>query len=116
MFDLDGISILFHNTPMDMRKSIDGLSIVVAESLERPPHDGTLYVFCNRKRDKIKILYWQRNGFCLWYKRLEKEKFKFPTAVDNLLKLTLQQLRWLLDGLDITDLKGHGKVSYQTYF
>ncbi len=116
MFDPGGINILFYNQSMDMRKSIDGLSIVVAESLERAPQDGTLYVFCNRRRDKLKILYWQRNGFCLWYKRLEKDKFKFPKIADQLLTLSLQQLRWLLDGLDIDNIKGHAEVSYTTYF
>lgn len=99
-----------------MRKSVDGLSIVVAESLEQEPHNGTMYVFYNRKGDKIKILYWQRNGFCLWYKRLEKERFKIPRMGENLLTLSTQQLRWLLDGLDITNIKGHSEATYTTYY
>ena len=59
----------------DMRKSINGLSILVAEQLEYDPLSGQLFCFCNRKRSIIKILYWEHNGFCLWHKRLEKDRF-----------------------------------------
>jgi len=63
--------------PVDMRKSINGLSVLVADHLELSPLSGSLFVFYNKARDKIKILYWDRNGFCLWYKRLEKHRFIF---------------------------------------
>jgi transposase len=61
----------------DMRKAINGLSILV-EQLELDPFSGHLFVFCNRSRKILKILYWDRNGFCLWHKRLEKQRFKWP--------------------------------------
>ncbi len=62
---------------VDMRKSIDGLAALVENNLELDPMQDAVFVFCNRSHDKIKILYWERNGFVLWYKRLEKQKFKW---------------------------------------
>ncbi|MFZ2300371.1 MAG: IS66 family insertion sequence element accessory protein TnpB [Gallionella sp.] len=61
--------------PIDFRKSINGLSVLVEQELELNPFGSALYVFINRQRNKIKVLYWHRNGFCLWLKRLEAEKF-----------------------------------------
>lgn len=62
----------------DMRKSIDGLSLIVAEILEMDPFSESWFIFCNRARDKLKILFWDTNGFCLYYRRLEKGTFKWP--------------------------------------
>ena len=58
----------------DMRKAINGLSLLVTDQMELDPFSGHLFAFCNRKRDMVKILYWDRNGFCLWQKRLEKDR------------------------------------------
>jgi transposase len=63
----------------DMRKSINGLSVLVERAMEMNPFDGDLFVFCNRRRNMIKILYWDKNGFALWHKRLEKHRFHWPT-------------------------------------
>ena len=62
--------------PVDFRKAIQGLSLLVEQELELNPFEATLFVFINRRRDKLKILYWEKNGFCLWYKRLEKQRYK----------------------------------------
>ena len=62
----------------DMRKSIDTLAILVAQQIYLYPLTGHLLAFCNRKRDTLKILYWDRNGFCLWHKRLERDRFRWP--------------------------------------
>ena len=83
-----------------MRKSIDGLSIIISESLGMNPSDGCIHIFYNKKYDKLKILYWDKNGFSLLYKRLEKERFKIPKLVSSR-SITYDQLRWLFDGLDI---------------
>jgi len=115
MFEVEGLEIFFYTAPVDMRRSIDGLSIIVSERLALEPNNGSLYVFFNKSKDKIKILYWQRNGFCLWYKRLEKERFKIPASTD-VLTLTFQQLRWLLDGLDYTKVQGHKSLSYKEFY
>lgn len=87
---------------VDFRKGINTLSVLVEETLSLDPFCEQLFVFCNRKRDKVKILYWERNGFCLWQKRLEKARFKWPRKVaDEVLELTGQQLNWLLDGYEV---------------
>jgi len=101
---------------VDMRKSIDGLSILVSSHLAQNPTDGALYVFCNRGRNKIKILYWDRNGFCLWYKRLERQRFKFPKQNEGAYTLEAQQLEWLLSGLDFTQLQGHQRHAYSAFY
>ena len=85
----------------DMRKSIDGLSILVSEQLVQSPFSGHMFVFCNRKRNMLKILYWDRNGFCLWHKRLEKHKFKWPISRQEVMTIGQRELSWLMDGLDI---------------
>lgn len=86
----------------DMRKSINGLSILVEQSLGRSPFTGDLFAFCNRQRTIIKILYWDKNGFALWLKRLEKQRFIWPQTGEDALAIGSDQLRWLLSGLDIT--------------
>lgn len=86
----------------DLRKSIDGLAILVTESFNLDPFSRNLFVFCNRKRDKIKILEWDLNGFWLHYKRLEKGIFKWPAiSTSKTLSITEREFRWLLDGLSI---------------
>lgn len=98
----------------DMRKSINGLSILVADRMELDPFTGHLFAFCNRKRDIIKILYWDRNGFCLWHKRLEKERFAWPESRQEVLKLDRRQLNWLLDGLALEQRTAHQRLNYDT--
>ena len=105
LIDPDSVQVLIYNHPVDMRRSIDGLAAMVSDQLEESPSSGSLYVFYNRSSDKLKVLYWQRNGFCLFYKRLEKGRFKFPTPDCQAMTISMQQLRWLLDGLDITKIK-----------
>jgi len=90
----------------DMRKSIDSLAAEVQEALHLDPFSSCLFVFCNRRRDKLKVLFWERNGFWLCYRRLERGTFHWPKARDaDTVAVTRRELRWLLDGLDL-DLKG----------
>ncbi len=96
----------------DMRKSINRLSILVEQAMDLHPFSGDLFVFCNRFRTIVKILYWNRNGFCLWHKRLEKDRFKWPQSVDEVIAIDQHQLRWLLSGLDIA--AAHRQLYYQT--
>jgi transposase len=112
MFEWGQCEILFYRAPVDMRQSIDGLSRFVQGQFGREPCDGAVYVFCNRGRDKIKLLYWERNGFCLFYKRLEKERFHIPLQGPTV-PLSRQQLRWLLEGLNYQKLQGHKEQFYR---
>ena len=96
----------------DMRKSINGLSILVESNMDLDPFSGHLFVFCNRRRNILKILYWDRNGFCLWHKRLEKHRFRWPESESEVLKIGHRELMWLIDGLEIHQQKAHKSLSY----
>ena len=110
-----GICVYLHREPVDFRKSINGLSVLVEQSMELDVFQPALFVFCNRHRDKIKVLYWERNGFCLWYKRLEKERFKWPMLLTkSIIQLSGQELNWLLDGFDLWNNKPHQTLFYQS--
>lgn len=107
------IPVHLHKPAIDFRKSINGLVSLVSESLDLSPFDKALYVFSNRQRNRIKILYWDNNGFCLWYKRLEEEKFKWPKPNESqMITLTPEQFAWLLRGLDISKLTPHRVKTY----
>jgi transposase len=94
----------------DMRKSINGLSLLVADDLELDPFSGHLFAFCNRQRKIIKILFWDNNGFCLWHKRLEKDQFYWPESEDDVVNIDMRQMSWLLAGLEID--KAHKQLFY----
>jgi len=101
--------------PVDFRKSITGLSLLVEAGLGLDPFAPTLYVFINRRRDKLKILYWDKNGFCLWYKRLEQQRFKWPRAVTcATVTLNGEELNWLLDGFDVWRDTPHKKLHFDS--
>jgi len=92
----------------DLRKSIDGLSLLVQERFKLDLFSRSLFVFCNRKRDKIKILEWDHTGFWLHYKRLEKDTFQWPETVSGThLEIDDRAFRWLLDGLNIKERQAH---------
>lgn len=96
----------------DMRKSINGLAAIVQEYFRLDPFSSNLFVFCNRNRNKLKILHWQHNGFWLHYRRLEKGVFQWPrTDNDSPLTLSSRELQWLLDGLSINQQQAHKKVA-----
>lgn len=97
----------------DMRKSMNTLSILVAQRMDLNPLSGHLFGFCNRKRDTLKILYWDRNGFCLWHKRLERDRFRWPQNDAEVQMIGSRELRWLLDGLSIQQ-SAHGALEYSS--
>ena len=98
----------------DMRKQINGLSILVQETMELDPFSGSVYVFCNRQRSIVKAIYWDRNGFCLWQKRLEKDRFRWPDTREEVVRISSRQLRWLLDGLELVQGNAHGQLQYSS--
>ena len=82
--------------PVDFRKAINGLSVLVAEQLELDPFSAHVFGFCNRRRDQVKLLYWERNGFVLWQKRLEKDRFPWASVGDEVIELNGRELNWLI--------------------
>ena len=110
-------AVYLHRDIVDFRKSINGLSVIVEQSMNLPLYDSSLFVFCNKQRDKLKILYWDSSGFCLWYKRLEQEKFKWPRKDSrDVVSINEEQLHWLLRGFDINQLQPHKKLHYYSGF
>ena len=109
-------SVWLYRQPVDFRKQIDGLTILVADTLKCDPASGQLFVFRNRQADKIKMLYWQDNGFWLLYKRNETGRFMFPSVVDGTVELSLEQLQWLLSGLDMMKQPDRKKLQPTHFF
>ncbi len=96
----------------DMRKSINGLSLLVADQFDLDLFSGSLFAFCNRKRDIVKILYWADNGFCVWMKRLEKDVFRWPDSEQEVMEVSRSALGWLLSGLDLR--QAHKRLKYSS--
>lgn len=96
----------------DMRKSINGLSLLVEDQFGLDLFSGSLFAFCNRRRDLVKILYWQENGFCVWLKRLEEDIFRWPESEKEVLEVNQVALEWLLHGLDLN--QAHQRLSYSS--
>ena len=114
MFTLNpGLAVHLHREAIDFRKAINGLAALVEHELGSDPFAAAVYVFTNRRRDRIKLLGWQRNGFWLLHKRLESERFIWPREDAQVIHLTVQQLHWLLDGIDLQAMRGHDIVHYK---
>ncbi len=102
--------IYLHRDAVDFRKSINGLVLIVEQEMALSPFADALFVFCNKARDKVKVVYWDQTGFCLWYKRLEKEKFKWPGKCNHaVMNLTEEQWYGLLTGFSI---EGHQSLRF----
>ena len=117
------LTIHLAQNPVDLRFGINGLSTMIEATLRFDPFSRNLFCFVNKRRNQIKVLYWQRSGFCLWLKRLEEEKFKWPAHLSPLASATVRppvvtlsedQFLWLLDGLDLRHLKPHRALEYRS--
>jgi transposase len=107
------VPVYLHRQPIDFRLQINGLSLIVQNNLLLDPFSAALFAFTNRSRNRIKILYWSRNGFCLWLKRLEKDKFVWPrSATADVVTLSTEELSWLLEGFDIWRQPPHQRLQY----
>lgn len=100
--------------PVDFRKQINGLSILVESELGLDPFAEVVYGFVNRAKNRVKLLYWSKDGFCLFLKRLEKHRFVWPSAADGaMITVTSEQLDWLLGGYDVFRFPPHKRVFYK---
>jgi transposase len=104
------ISLVLGST--DMRKSIDGLALIVADLLNMDAFSGQFFVFCNRTRNIIKILYWDRNGFCLWQKRLEGFRFFWPCSEQEVQSIDKRYLFLLLEGINPLQTQGYPSKNF----
>ena len=95
----------------DLRKGIDGLSTLVQQEFDLDPFTNTLFLFCGRRCDRIKGMYWEQNGFILLYKRLERGIFQLPRNEQEVREITPQQYRWLMEGLKVDQPKAHRPVT-----
>ncbi len=102
-----GVRIYLCAAPTDMRKGFDSLAALVRESLGYDPLSGHLFLFVGRARDRLKLLYWDSDGFAVWYKRIEEGKFRLPVtkATEASVELKASELAMLLAGIDLTSIK-----------
>lgn len=109
--------IYLYTQAVDMRKSVNGLSAYVVDEFDKSPQCGDLFVFWNRARNRLKILWWDKNGFVLYYKRIEQHKFKIPRQLSTTpLTVTHHQLDWLLAGLDFNLMHEFSELNYRDYY
>jgi transposase len=111
------VRVFLYRRPTDMRKSFHGLVALTESELKQDPLSGSLFVFLNRRRDRVKILYWGQSGFCIWYQQLEQGTYQFPspTALDDqdTLEVTRSQLSLILEGIDLTSVRQRRRFRLQ---
>jgi transposase len=109
----DNTQIYLCLQPVDMRKSINGLSVAVIDILNQQSTSGHVFIFYNKLKDKVKILWWDTNGYIVCYKRLEKGRFKIPRDIENKsMSIEHKQLNWLLAGLDFDLMHQFSDLNY----
>jgi transposase len=112
MFRFDpALKVYLHREPVDGRKAINGLALLVEQAMGLNPFTPALFVFSNRRHDRIKILLWERTGFWLMIKRLEADRFKWPKDA-KVVTLSVEQLHWLLAGIDLAAMRPHPERKY----
>lgn len=107
-----GLRVYVHREAVDFRKSINGLASIVEQSLRLDPFGAALFVFGNQHRNRVKILGWERNGYWLLMKRLEAERFVWPRARETVIEITVEQLHWLLEGIDLEAMRTHRMLRF----
>ena len=106
------VRVWLYTQPTDMRKSYDGLSALVKNGLHEDPTSGHLFVFINRKRTQMKVLYFDRSGYCVWSKRLEQGRFQASAAHEDKLALDWTQLKLLLEGIDLRERRQYKRYRH----
>ena len=101
------VRVFLHTPPTDLRKGFDALSGLVTTAFSQDPTSGHLFLFVNRRRDRLKILYWDRDGLAIWYKRLEKGSFQLPAVARDAvaIEMTPTQLTLILSGIDLSSAR-----------
>lgn len=112
ILDLDSVVIFIRPGVTDMRKQANGLSIVVEQLMQENPGSGSMFLFCNREKKLLKGLWWDRNGFWLAQKRLEKGRFPWPNTEEDARQISSDQLSMLLAGIDFWN--AHQNIEYES--
>jgi len=99
-------------SPVDFRLQINGLAALVQDTLDLDPLSEHVYAFTNRRGNRVKLLYWEGNGFVLWQKRLERDRFHWPRGEQSTVRLNGQEMNWLLDGFDLRQWRPHARLHY----
>lgn len=99
------VGVYIATQAIDMRRSFDGLANIVSGQLGKDALSGSLFVFCNKRGDRVKILYWDRNGFAIWYKRLEQGVFRLPRVSGKGFQVSIAELNLILEGIDLNHKK-----------
>ena len=112
------IRLFLYRLPTDMRKSFDRLVALTESAMKQEPLSGNLFVFFNRRRDRIKILYWGQTGFCIWYQQLQQATYQLPTEhalkTDDTVEVTRSQLSLILDGIDLASIRQRRRFQRST--
>jgi transposase len=107
------LKVYLHREPIDFRAGINSLAVLVQETMVLDPFAPAVFAFCNRRRDRMKLLFFDRSGFVLVLKRLTEDKFRWPRREATVVQLTTEQLHWILDGIDIDAMVRHPVRQYQ---
>ena len=112
------VRVFLARTPCDMRKSFHGLVSLAESVLKKDPLSGHLFVFINRRRDRIKLLYWGGTGFCIWYQQLQQGSYQLPEITDadseSGIEITASQLSLILDGIDLSSVRQRARYQHAT--
>jgi transposase len=108
--DFSRVKVFIKPGVTDFRKQVNGLIIIIAEEMKMDPLSSHLFIFCNKSKNRLKIIWWDRTGFCLWFKRLEKDKFPWPQADGDSIEIDVERLRMVLSGIDFW--KAHKELKY----
>ncbi len=107
------VRIFIHAGPTDMRRSFDGLAAMTREVIRQDPLSGHLFVFFNRRKDRVKAMFWDRSGLCLYYKRLEEGTFFLPPAKGDSIEMTSAELMLILEGIDLAQSRRRTRFTPQ---
>jgi transposase len=114
MFRLSAdVQVYLHREPIDFRAGINSLAVLVQETMELDPFAPAVFAFCNRRHDRMKLLFFDRSGFVMVLKRLTEDRFRWPRRQETVVLLTTEQLHWILDGIDIDAMVRHPVRQYQ---
>ena len=107
------VQVYLHRETIDFRIGINGLAILVEQAMHLDPFGRAVFGFCNRRRDRIRLLFYDRSGFWLMMKRLEADRFVWPRRQQQaVVRLSTEQLHWLLEGIDIEAVRRHTARQY----